>query len=114
MNPFRVFVKSYGCSANQADGETLAGCLQHAGFVLVENLQSADVVIYNCCAVKGPTEDRMMAVVKRAPRGKKVIVAGCLPVISFDRLSREARFDGVVGPVFWKRNRGRCQACLCG
>jgi threonylcarbamoyladenosine tRNA methylthiotransferase CDKAL1 len=38
--------------------------------------------------------------VKRAPSGKKVVVAGCLPVISYDRLSRETRFDGVVGPAF--------------
>jgi threonylcarbamoyladenosine tRNA methylthiotransferase CDKAL1 len=100
MNAFRVLVKSYGCSANQADGETLAGCLRDAGFVLTENLQSADVIVYNCCAVKGPTENRMIAIVKRAPRGKKVVVAGCLPVISYDRLSRETRFDGVVGPAF--------------
>ncbi|HLC01147.1 MAG TPA: MiaB/RimO family radical SAM methylthiotransferase, partial [Candidatus Bathyarchaeia archaeon] len=92
MNTFRILVKSYGCSANQADGETLAGCLQHAGFTLAENPQSADVIVYNCCAVKGPTENRMIAIVKRAPRGKKVIVAGCLPVINFDRLNRETRF----------------------
>jgi len=100
MKAFRVFVKSYGCSANQADGETLAGCLCRAGFALAENLHSVDVVVYNCCAVKGPTEDRMISVVKRAPSGKKVVVAGCLPIISFDRLSRETRFDGVVGPAF--------------
>ena len=100
MNTFRILVKSYGCSANQADGETLAGCLQHAGFTLAENPQSADVIVYNCCAVKGPTENRMIAIVKRAPRGKKVVVAGCLPVISFNRLNRETRFEGVVGPAF--------------
>src|SRR3972149_313100 len=100
MNGFSVLVKRYGCSANQADGETLAGCRQHAGFVFVENPQSADVIVYNCCAVKGPTEDRMIAILKRAPRRKKMIVAGCLPVINFERLSRETSFDGVVGPAF--------------
>ena len=100
MNGFRVLVRSFGCSANLADGEVLAGCLQRAGFVLAENLASADVVLYNCCAVKGPTENRMISVLKRVPRGKKVVVAGCLPVISFDRLCREVRFDGVVGPAF--------------
>jgi len=99
MNPLRVLVKSFGCSANQADGEVLAGCLREAGFLLAENPQSADIVIYNSCAVKGPTEDRMISVVKRTPREKKVIVAGCLPMINPDRLSRETRFDGLVGPA---------------
>ncbi|MHC4891055.1 MAG: tRNA (N(6)-L-threonylcarbamoyladenosine(37)-C(2))-methylthiotransferase, partial [Planctomycetota bacterium] len=57
------------------------------------------VVIYNTCAVKGPTENRTIDVLKRAPHGKKVIVAGCLPIINFERLNREVRFDGAVGPA---------------
>jgi threonylcarbamoyladenosine tRNA methylthiotransferase CDKAL1 len=95
----RVFVKSFGCSANLADGEVLAGCLAEAGFEVASSVSAADVVIYNTCAVKGPTENRMVEVVRRAPRGKKVIVAGCLPLINLERLRREARFDGAVGPA---------------
>jgi len=95
----RVFVKSFGCSANLADGEVLAGCLAEAGFELTFSVSAADVVIYNTCAVKGPTENRMIQILKRAPQKKKVIVAGCLPLINFERLRREARFDGAVGPA---------------
>lgn len=95
----RVLVKSFGCSANLADGEVLAGCLAEAGFELASSVSAADVVIYNTCAVKGPTENRMVEVVRRAPRGKKVIVAGCLPLINLERLRRETRFDGAVGPA---------------
>jgi len=94
-----VFVKNYGCSANLADSEVLAGCLAKAGYTLVDSASKADVVIYNTCAVKGPTENRVVAALKRAPKGKKVVVAGCLPLINFDRLQREVRFDGVVGPA---------------
>jgi threonylcarbamoyladenosine tRNA methylthiotransferase CDKAL1 len=100
MNQIRVAVKSFGCSANLSDGEVLAGCLKAAGFILVESIQAADIIVYNCCAVKGPTENRMIAAVKRAPKKKKVVVAGCLSLINFDRLNRETRFDGVVGPAF--------------
>jgi threonylcarbamoyladenosine tRNA methylthiotransferase CDKAL1 len=95
----RVFVRSFGCSANLADGEVLAGCLAEAGFELASSVSAADVVIFNTCAVKGPTENRMVEIVRRAPQGKKVIVAGCLPLINLERLRREARFDGVVGPA---------------
>ena len=95
----RVFVKSYGCSANLADGEVLEGCLAQAGYTLADSALKADVIIYNTCAVKGPTENRAIAALKHVPKGKKLIVAGCLPLINFERLRREVRFDGVVGPA---------------
>lgn len=114
MNPIKVSVKSYGCSANQADGEALAGCLKQAGHTLTENPNSADVLIYNCCAVKGPTENRMLAVLKQAPRGKKLVVAGCLPLINRDRLNREVQFDAVVGPAFGSGIVGVVQRVFSG
>jgi MiaB-like tRNA modifying enzyme len=95
----RVFIKSFGCSANLADGEVLAGCLAETGCKLVEAVENADIVIYNTCAVKGPTENRMITKLKRVPSDKKLIVAGCLPLINFERLRKEVRFDGVVGPA---------------
>ena len=94
-----VFVKNFGCSANLADGEVLAGCLAKAGYELAGSASEAAVVIYNTCAVKGPTENRVIETLKRAPNGKKVIVAGCLPIINFERLCQEVRFDGAVGPA---------------
>jgi threonylcarbamoyladenosine tRNA methylthiotransferase CDKAL1 len=103
MGSVRVFTKSFGCSTNLADGEVLAGCLLKAGYELVGDVASADVVIYNTCAVKGPTENRMIDVLKRVPRGKKLIVVGCLPLINFERLCNEVRFDGVAGPALGER-----------
>jgi MiaB-like tRNA modifying enzyme len=85
-----------------ADSEVLAGCLAQAGFQLAASEAEADVLIYNTCAVKGPTENRIIDALKRVPKGKKLIVAGCLTMISFERLMREARFDGVVGPAVGK------------
>ena len=70
----------------------------NAGFQLAPSESAADVLIYNTCAVKGPTENRILDAMKRAPKDKKLIVAGCLPAISFERLLREVHFDGAVGP----------------
>jgi MiaB-like tRNA modifying enzyme len=95
----QVFVKNFGCSSNVADGEVLAGCLVEAGFLLASSESEADVIIYNTCAVKGPTENRIIDAVKHAPKDKKIVVSGCLPKISFERLMRETHFDGVVGPA---------------
>jgi MiaB-like tRNA modifying enzyme len=95
----RVYVKSFGCSANLADGEVIAGCLSEAGFKLVEDTKDAKFLVYNTCAVKSPTENRIVDLLKKAPRDKWLIITGCLPVINFERLEREVEFDGVTGPA---------------
>jgi MiaB-like tRNA modifying enzyme len=41
----------------------------------------------------------MIELLKRVPKNKKLVVAGCLPLINFERLSAEVRFDGTVGPA---------------
>jgi MiaB/RimO family radical SAM methylthiotransferase len=99
MTNMQIFVQSFGCSANTADSEVISGCLAKAGFTIADSEANADIVIYNSCAVKGPTENRIIDALKRIPPEKKVIVAGCLPLISFERLAREVHFDAVVGPA---------------
>jgi threonylcarbamoyladenosine tRNA methylthiotransferase CDKAL1 len=95
----RVYVKSFGCPTNLADGEVIAGCLLRAGFDVVERVHNADILIYNTCAVKSPTENRMIDILRKAPRDKRLIVTGCLPLINFERLKAEVDFDGMVGPA---------------
>jgi threonylcarbamoyladenosine tRNA methylthiotransferase CDKAL1 len=95
----RVFIRSFGCSTNLADGEVLAGCLAKAGHKIASYVSEADIVVYNTCAVKGPTENRIIEILKRVPANRKLIVVGCLPLINFERLCKEVRFDGVSGPA---------------
>jgi len=95
----RVYVKSFGCSANLADGEVIAGCLSKAGFEVVDEPQDAEILLYNTCAVKSPTENRVIDILRKAPRDKRLVVTGCLPLINFERLKNEVEFDGVTGPA---------------
>jgi threonylcarbamoyladenosine tRNA methylthiotransferase CDKAL1 len=99
---WQVFIKNFGCSSNTADGEVLAGCLAAAGFQIAPTESEADLLIYNTCAVKGPTENRIIDALKHAPKNKKIVVTGCLPKISYERLCREAHFDAAVGPAVGK------------
>ncbi|MCL2359357.1 tRNA (N(6)-L-threonylcarbamoyladenosine(37)-C(2))-methylthiotransferase [Candidatus Bathycorpusculum sp.] len=94
-----IFIKNYGCSSNTADGETLAGCLKQAGYTLTTNQTQADLIIYNTCAVKGPTENRIINDIKQTPKNKKIIITGCLPKINLERLTRETTFNGATGPA---------------
>ena len=99
----RVFVKSFGCSTNIADGSVLAGCLSEAGYEIVDSVSSSDIVVYNTCAVKGPTENRILALVEKVPAEKKLIILGCLPLINRERIEKEVRFDGLAGPAIGKK-----------
>lgn len=110
----RVFVKSFGCSTNLADGAVLSGCLVQAGYELAGSVTAADVIVYNTCAVKGPTENRMIEISKRVPKDKKLIVAGCLPLINFERLCKEVQFDGVIGPAAGEKIVGIVNRVLNG
>jgi MiaB-like tRNA modifying enzyme len=76
----------------------MSGCLSTVGYDIVNKPQDADVLIYNTCAVKTPTEDRMFHILRRVPQGKRLIVTGCLPLINFERL-KKIDFDGVLGPA---------------
>ncbi|MBX5326674.1 MAG: tRNA (N(6)-L-threonylcarbamoyladenosine(37)-C(2))-methylthiotransferase [Candidatus Bathyarchaeia archaeon] len=99
----KVFVQGFGCSSSIADAEVMAGCLRDAGFELVDCVEEADVVVYNTCGVKMPTENKMFHLLKAVPAEKRLVVAGCLPLINYPRLMRDARFDAVVGPAFGDR-----------
>ena len=96
----QVFIKNFGCSSNIADGEVLAGCLAKAGFQIAQSELDADLLIFNTCGVKGPTENHIIDVLKHTPKNKKILIAGCLPKINFERLYSETHFDGAVGPAF--------------
>jgi len=80
------FVKSFGCSANRSDTEIMIGLLEDAGYSLTD-LEKAEYVLVNTCGVKQPTEDRVISTLKRiSSLNKKLIIAGCLPRINFERI----------------------------
>jgi len=93
-----VFIRSFGCPSNLADEKFMERSLKEAGYRISENPSSADFLIYNTCAVKTPTENRMISLLKKVPSSKKLIITGCLPVINLQRILEEVDFSGVSGP----------------
>lgn len=93
----KIAIKTYGCSANTADTETIKGTLTNTGHTITTETE-AEIIIFNSCAVKGPTENRIINDIKQAPKNKKVIITGCLPKISLERLKNETNFDAAAGP----------------
>ena len=70
-----------GCSANQADTEQMKGLLKEARFDISESLEDSDIVIFNTCSVKNPSESaffKNLQEIKREYPYKILIVTGCI------------------------------------
>lgn len=73
----KVYIETQGCSLNHADSETMMGSLIANGYEIVETEEDADVILYNTCTVKNPTQDSFLS--KLEKQTKPVVVAGCIP-----------------------------------
>jgi MiaB-like tRNA modifying enzyme len=74
----KVFIRTWGCVANQSDSEAIAGLLKSKGYYLVDNEGEADFIITNTCGVKNATQSKILDYLRGIPKNKKVIVGGCL------------------------------------
>jgi MiaB-like tRNA modifying enzyme len=76
----RVFIETYGCAANQADSETIAGILFSHGHDILKEGDGADVHVINTCTVKFPTEQKIRRRLASLSSKKcRVVVCGCMP-----------------------------------
>lgn len=86
----KFYIETYGCSRNMADSEAIAGALavEHEQ---VSSAAEADIIVVNTCIVKTPTENKVTSAIKKyAKTGKRLIVAGCMPVAQVDKVRRAA------------------------
>jgi MiaB-like tRNA modifying enzyme len=87
----RVFLKTFGCTLNNADSDALRASLLESGHSFAESASEADVAIVSTCAVKGATEAKMLCYLRSiSAEGRGVIVAGCLPHVALDRVRTAA------------------------
>lgn len=87
-------IKTYGCKLNQSDSEIMRDLLlkEHKE----TSLNDADFVILNTCGVVKKTERKILKEARNL-KNKKVIIAGCLPLISLEECQKVA--DGIIGPT---------------
>ena len=79
----KVHLVSLGCSKNRVDSEVMVGKLLEGDFQLVDEPDSADVIIVNTCAFIQPaTEESIETVLGMAEykkdNCKKLVVTGCM------------------------------------
>jgi tRNA-2-methylthio-N6-dimethylallyladenosine synthase len=96
---------TFGCQANEADSEKIAGVLAAAGYELTEGVEEADLILLNTCSIREKAEQKVysllgtfQALKARNPR-LKIGLCGCLAQREGNRLKdRFPYLDLVAGP----------------
>ncbi|HEY8483855.1 MAG TPA: MiaB/RimO family radical SAM methylthiotransferase [Longimicrobiales bacterium] len=106
----KVYIETYGCQMNLADGELMQGILASHGYDRASAPEEADVILVNTCAVREHAEQRVLGRVgelyrvKRARPGTVIGVTGCMAQRMGQALLEKAPYvDLVVGPDNYRR-----------
>jgi len=90
----KIYIKTYGCSNNQAESEIMAGILSKAGYAIADSSDNSIIVIVNTCTVKSRTEDKIIEEIKRLKK-RKLIIAGCI-VDAYPNIIRKIAPDASI------------------
>ncbi len=93
MNQKLVHIETYGCTANQNNSEILAGILSRAGYLITNNIEIAEIIIFNTCVVKSKTESkikRRIQDIQKEHKNKIIVITGCMPETDFKKLKKLA------------------------
>lgn len=79
-----AFIHTYGCQQNVADSERIKGMLEQCGYSFTEDVNQADFILFNTCAVREHAEDRVFGNVgalkslKRRHPSILIALCGCM------------------------------------
>lgn len=82
FNGKKYYLKTYGCQMNVHDSEEIAARLESIGFAKVDDLEKADLVILNTCAIRENAHDKLYGFLGRCKHvktsiNKDLIIAIC-------------------------------------
>ncbi len=67
----RVYIETWGCQMNVHQSERIAGLLAQAGYAPTTTIDTADVVIFNTCAVRQKAEEKVYGRIGEVMQVKK-------------------------------------------
>lgn len=76
-------ILTMGCQLNENDSEKLSGMMENMGYTRTENIEDADLIVFNTCCVRENAEDKLfgkLGEVKKLKENKGTIIAigGCM------------------------------------
>ena len=119
--PRKIYLETYGCQMNVADSEVVLSIMHGAGYRRTAELESADVVFVNTCAVRENAEERIYGRIgdfwhyKKDNPGVVIGVLGCMAErLRKNLLESESAVDLVVGPDEYRRLPELVENALAG
>jgi tRNA-2-methylthio-N6-dimethylallyladenosine synthase len=101
----KLYVETVGCQMNLLDSELVVGRLRREGYVLTNDINQADTILYNTCSVRQHAEDKIYSALGRIRRLKErkpeltIGVLGCMAQKDQAGILRRApHVDVVAGP----------------
>lgn len=95
-------IRTYGCQMNERDSESISWILSKEGFVETNNMEDADIVIFNTCAVRQNAENKLIGnlgdlkhTMETKNLEKIIMVCGCVMEIDSSRQFLEDKFKHV-------------------
>jgi len=100
----KFIIETYGCQMNIADSELVATVLKTAGFEQTNNIDEANIIIFNTCSVRQHAEDRVKGRISNEQARKRdksdliIGVMGCMAQrLQEELLELNIGVDFVVG-----------------
>lgn len=78
------YLRTYGCQANERDSETIRGMCEALGYLPVDDVDVADLIIHNTCAIRQGAEEKVFGELGHLRRLKYenpdliFVVCGCM------------------------------------
>ena len=75
----KYYLRTYGCQANERDSETIAGIMEELGYETTTDVEQADVILLNTCAVRKNAEDKVIGEIgalKRLTKDRPDLILG--------------------------------------
>lgn len=75
----KYFVKTYGCQMNEHDTENIKAILEDMSFTEVDNMEDADLILLNTCAIRENAHNKVFGMVgriKHLKESKPDLIAG--------------------------------------
>lgn len=90
-----ALTETYGCQQNENDTERIRGILEAAGYTLTEQIDDADLVVYNTCAVRENAEQKVfgrLGILKHIKEQRpELMIALCGCMVQQEHISERIR-----------------------
>ncbi len=61
----KYYISTMGCQLNENDSEKICGMIEKMGYNKTDNMNEADLVIFNTCCVRENAEEKLFGKLRR-------------------------------------------------